>query len=70
MDLVAQGASILDIGGESTRPGAGEVPIDQELKRVIPVIKALREKSDVVISIDTRKAAVARSKLLGAGASD
>ena len=68
MDLVEQGASILDIGGESTRPGAGEVPIDQELKRVIPVIKALREKSDVVISIDTRKAEVMKQAVL-AGAS-
>ncbi len=58
MDLVAQGASILDIGGESTRPGAEEVPVQEELERVIPVIKALREKSDVVISIDTRKAKV------------
>ena len=56
--MIEAGASVIDIGGESTRPGAGMVPIEAELERVIPVIEGLRAKSDVVISIDTRKAAV------------
>lgn len=58
--LIEEGADILDIGGESTRPGSDAVPVDEELRRVIPVIEGLRAKSDVVISIDTRKAAVMR----------
>jgi len=57
--LAEEGADILDIGGESTRPGAEAVEVDEELRRVIPVIQALRAKSDVLISIDTSKAAVA-----------
>jgi dihydropteroate synthase len=56
-----QGASIIDIGGESTRPGAEEVAIDEEVRRTAPVIKAIREASPVPISIDTRKASVARA---------
>jgi dihydropteroate synthase len=56
--LIAQGADILDIGGESTRPHADYVTADEELRRVIPVIEGLRAKTDVVISIDTRKAEV------------
>lgn len=68
MDLVTQGVSILDIGGESTRPGAKEVTVEGELERVIPVIKVLREKSDVLISIDTRKAEVMK-QAVQAGAS-
>jgi dihydropteroate synthase len=58
--LVEEGAEILDIGGESTRPGADFVPVEEELRRVIPVIEGLRAKSDVRISIDTRKAEVMR----------
>jgi dihydropteroate synthase len=58
--LVADGADILDIGGESTRPQADFVPPDEELRRVIPVIEGLRAKTDVVLSIDTRKAEVMR----------
>ncbi len=58
MRLVEAGADILDIGGESTRPSAETVPVDEELKRVIPVIEALRAKTDVLISVDTRKAKV------------
>jgi dihydropteroate synthase len=58
--LVAEGADILDIGGESTRPGADYVPADAELARVIPVIEGLRALTEVPISIDTRKAAVMR----------
>jgi dihydropteroate synthase/2-amino-4-hydroxy-6-hydroxymethyldihydropteridine diphosphokinase len=60
--MVAGGAHILDVGGESTRPGAAEVPVDDEIGRVVPVIRAIRaEALDVTISIDTRKAAVARA---------
>jgi dihydropteroate synthase len=58
LELVAEGADILDIGGESTRPQADFVPPDEELRRVIPVIEGLRAKTDVVISVDTRKAEV------------
>ncbi len=61
--LIAQGADILDIGGESTRPGAESVPCGEETRRVVPVIKALRAESDVLISIDTSKAAVAEVAL-------
>lgn len=67
--LLDQGADILDIGGESTRPGAAEVPVDEEIARTAPVIAALRAAGvRVPISIDTRKAAVARAAL-DAGAS-
>ncbi|OCW96252.1 dihydropteroate synthase [Alishewanella sp. HH-ZS] len=56
--MLQDGATILDIGGESTRPGAAEVSLEQELERVLPVISALRSRFDCVISIDTSKAAV------------
>ncbi|GAM61806.1 dihydropteroate synthase [Vibrio ishigakensis] len=56
--MIAYGATIIDIGGESTRPGAPDVALEEELERVIPVIKALRAVSDVWISIDTSKAEV------------
>ncbi len=59
--LIAGGADIIDIGGESTRPGAQEVPAQQEIARTEPVIAALRVQSDVPISIDTRKSAVAQA---------
>ncbi|ASU21583.1 dihydropteroate synthase [Vibrio qinghaiensis] len=58
--MIAAGVSIIDIGGESTRPGAPEVTLDDELSRVIPIIKAIRAKHDVWISIDTSKAEVMR----------
>lgn len=58
--LADEGADILDIGGESTRPGAGPVPLDEELRRVMPVLEGLRAKTDTRISIDTRKAEVMR----------
>ena len=61
--MVAQGADMIDIGGESTRPGAAAVPADIERERVVPIIAALREVSDIPISIDTYKAAVARAAL-------
>ena len=65
--LAAEGADILDIGGESTRPGSDAVPVAEELARVLPVIEGLRAKLDVRISIDTRKAEVIR-RAAGAGA--
>jgi len=65
--LAEEGADILDIGGESTRPGAAYVPVEEELRRVMPVIEGLRAKTDVLISIDTRKAEVMR-RAAGAGA--
>ena len=58
--LLEEGADILDIGGESTRPGSDAVALDEELRRVIPVIEGLRIKSEAVISVDTRKAEVMR----------
>ncbi len=65
--LVAEGADLLDIGGESTRPYASPVPAEEELRRVMPVLAALAERTRVPISIDTSKADVAR-EALAAGA--
>ncbi|PID62570.1 MAG: dihydropteroate synthase [Gammaproteobacteria bacterium] len=53
--MIAEGADIIDIGGESTRPGAAEVSLEEERRRTIPVIEALRAESDIAISIDTSK---------------
>ena len=61
--LIAEGASMLDIGGESTRPGSSYVEIEEEIQRVLPVIKAIRKESDVLISIDTWKSQVAETAL-------
>ena len=63
--LIAEGASMLDIGGESTRPGSSyvEIEIEEEIQRVVPVIKAICEESDVLISIDTWKSQVAEAAL-------
>jgi len=58
--MEAEGAAILDVGGESTRPGAKPVPPDEEMRRVIPVIRGLAAKTKAVISVDTTKADVAR----------
>src|SRR5262249_27059857 len=66
--MAAEGAHIVDIGGESTRPGAEPVTAGEELRRVIPVIEQLSRKSEVIISIDTSKAEVARAAVR-AGAS-
>ena len=66
--LVREGAEIIDVGGESTRPGAVPVPEAEELRRVLPVIEALAGEVQVPLSIDTRKPAVARAAL-AAGAS-
>lgn len=66
LELLAEGAAVLDVGGESTRPGAERVPVDEELRRVLPVVEALAAHGRV--SIDTRKAEVARAAV-AAGAS-
>jgi dihydropteroate synthase len=67
LKLAEEGAEILDIGGESTRPGADYVPVEEELERVIPVIEGLRARTEALISVDTRKAEVMR-KAAAAGA--
>ncbi|HEX2294955.1 MAG TPA: dihydropteroate synthase [Actinomycetota bacterium] len=61
--MVSEGAGIVDVGGESTRPGADPVPEEEELRRVLPVIEALAGQISVPISIDTRKPAVAEAAL-------
>ena len=68
LQLVQEGADVLDVGGESTRPGAGEVAIEDELRRVIPVIEALASRVGVPVSIDTSKPEVMRAAVAaGAG---
>ncbi len=61
LQLVEEGADIIDIGGESTRPGAKPVSAAEEVDRTVPIIEKFREQSDCLISIDTHKAAVARA---------
>src|SRR5262245_16100347 len=68
LQMAAEGAHIIDVGGESARPGSEPVTVDEELRRVIPVIRNLRGKIDAPISIDTSKAEVARAAI-EAGAS-
>ena len=68
LQMATEGAHVIDIGGESTHPGSEPVTVEEELRRVIPVIKNLRPKVDVPISIDTSKAQVARAAI-EAGAS-
>jgi dihydropteroate synthase len=63
LELVRQGADLLDVGGESTRPGSDPVPVEEELRRVLPVVQALVGQVAVPISLDTSKAAVARAGL-------
>jgi len=63
LTMVADGADIIDIGGESSRPGAAPVPAEIELSRVLPVITGIQENSDVLISIDTTKSEVAREAI-------
>ncbi len=65
--MVAAGAAVIDVGGESTRPGAAPVSVEQELARVVPVIEALCARLDVVVSVDTSSAAVITAAA-GAGA--
>jgi len=66
--MILEGADIIDIGGESTRPGASDVSVDEECQRVIPLINAIREISDIPVSIDSSKTEVMRQAIL-AGAS-
>lgn len=61
--MVDDGAFIIDIGGESSRPGADPVPVEVETSRVVPVVKAIREFSDVLISVDTVKSDVAKAAI-------
>jgi dihydropteroate synthase len=61
--LIAAGADILDVGGQSTRPNAVEISLDEELERVLPLIQAVRQESDVPLSIDTTRAAVAEAAI-------
>ena len=68
LQMQAEGAQIIDVGGESTRPGAEAVSVEDELQRVIPLIESLRQRSDVIISIDTSKPEVMRAAV-AAGAS-
>lgn len=64
--MVDEGATIIDIGGESTRPGADEVSLDEELSRVIPAVEKLSAELDVWISVDTYKSGVMREAIAGA----
>jgi dihydropteroate synthase len=68
LEMAAQGAALIDVGGESTRPGSQPAPPGEQIRRVIPIIGALAEKIDIPISIDTHHVEVARAALL-AGAS-
>jgi dihydropteroate synthase len=61
LKLAEEGADLLDIGGESTRPGAEDVPLEEELRRVVPVIEALARQVSIPISIDTSKPDVMRA---------
>ncbi len=65
LELVRQGADILDVGGESTRPGARPISLEEELRRVVPVVERLAKQTSVPLSIDTSKAEVARAALAG-----
>jgi len=66
--MIEDGADIIDVGGESTRPGAAEVSVKEEIKRVVPIIKAITKQASVPVSIDTYKASVAEAAV-SAGAS-
>jgi dihydropteroate synthase len=59
--MIEGGAGVLDIGGESTRPGAAYLGLDEELDRVVPIVEAIRQRWDIPVSVDTRKAGVARA---------
>jgi len=67
LEMETEGADIIDVGGESSRPGAEPIPLQEEIDRVIPVIEGLRRRSDVLISVDTTKAKVA-AEAIAAGA--
>ncbi|SFP98255.1 dihydropteroate synthase [Lachnospiraceae bacterium XBB1006] len=61
--MIAEGASIIDVGGESTRPGFAEVPAQEEIRRVVPVIRGIKERFDILVSVDTYKAQTAQAAL-------
>jgi dihydropteroate synthase len=61
--MISEGADIIDVGGESTRPGGEPVTVEEEIKRVVPVIEALAQRTDIPISVDTTKSEVAREAL-------
>ncbi len=63
LELASEGADIIDIGGESTRPGADPIPKEEEINRVIPVISGLRRRTKILISVDTTKAEVAKAAI-------
>ena len=63
LQMESDGAAVVDVGGESTRPGSEPVGMEQEIERVVPVIEQIRQRSDVAISIDTRKAGVAEAAI-------
>lgn len=63
LQLVREGSDIIDVGGESTRPGSDPIPAEEEIRRVIPAITALRKQTEALISIDTTKSQVARAAL-------
>jgi len=67
LEMVKDGADIIDVGGESTRPGSTPVPADEEISRVVPVLRALAERTETILSVDTTKAVVAR-QAIAAGA--
>ncbi len=67
LEMVKDGADIIDVGGESTRPGSTPVPADVEISRVVPVLRALAERTETILSVDTTKAIVAR-EAVAAGA--
>lgn len=62
-ELIAAGADMIDIGGQSTRPHAPEISLDEELERVLPIVEALRQETDIPISIDTTRSAVAQATI-------
>lgn len=66
--MIRDGAQIIDIGGESSRPGAAKVSIEEEIDRVIPIIKNIKDRFETIVSIDTYKERVAREAVLEAGA--
>lgn len=63
LQMIADGADIIDVGGESTRPGADPVSVEEEMRRVVPVIERLRRETSILISVDTMKAEVARAAI-------
>src|ERR1044071_3078374 len=61
--MISEGADLIDVGGESTRPGGEPITVEEEIKRVVPVIEALTHRTDIPISVDTTKSEVARVAL-------